>query len=148
MTQEFSETELQEWHEMFNSVDLENTGKMTEKQVYQLLKDAEMKQCYRKLIMKTFDHGNKGFLDFDDFCQFVNCLNHINSDPKLIMQKMFDSFDIDQKGELTAKQTIDYANLLKILSKEMSEKLIHTIDIESSALYSFDELCQAINIPA
>ena len=146
-SKQYSENEIKEMQEMFESVDLKSSGKITEAQVYQLLQDAKMKQSYRFLIMSVFDTGKKGYLDFSDFCEYIDCLNHLNSDPKQFLKKMFDSVDTNNAGELTGEQTSEYAKLLRILiSKDISDQLMQQIDLESSAKYSFDELCQSINI--
>ena len=143
----YSEFDLKEMHEMFDSVDLNCSGKITEAQIYQLLKDANMKQSYRYLIMSVFDTGKKGYLDFSDFCEYIDCINHLNSNPKQFLKKIFNSIDTDDSGELTGEQTSRYADFLRILlSKDISDHLMQQIDVESSAKYSFEELCQNINL--
>jgi len=132
-----------EIQEMFDSVDVKGTGKITEKQVYQLIQDCGMKQSYRVLIMTAFDKGHKGYLDFDDFTEYINCLNNLHSNPKILLRKIFDGLDRDGQGKLNSEQAAKFSAMVRTVLVRQ-QKQSNDPSSSKDVLLSFEELCETL----
>lgn len=134
-----------EIREMFDSVDVNKTGKITEKQVYELIRDCGMKQTYRVLIMTAFDKGHKGYLDFSDFSEYINCLNNLNSNPKLLLKKIFEGLDRDGQGKLNPEQATRFSKMVRSVLNRQRDNDSKETDLQSKeVLLSFEELMKAL----
>ena len=133
---------------LFNSIDVDNDGKINWKELYNSLKDVinnENLENDCKKIFKKLDMDNNGYIQYEEFVRAaVNKRKFLEEN---ILKFAFKYFDIDENGE------ISFDEIEKVFTKSVSDphnvhivlfNIISEVDSNTDGKISFEEFCLAM----
>jgi calcium-dependent protein kinase len=133
---------------LFNQIDINGDGKVTEKELYKGLATKIKSEALAKdvsKIYKNLDLDNNGFIEYEEFVRAAVSKEKFTSDN--ILRFAFRYFDKDGSGEITFDEIEDVfktsirdkANLHNTL-----KQIIKEVDINGDGVISFDEFAHVM----
>ena len=133
---------------LFNQIDINGDGKVTEKELYKGLATKIKSEALAKdvsKIYKNLDMDNNGFIEYEEFVRAAVSKEKFTSDN--ILRFAFRYFDKDGSGEITFDEIEDVfktsirdkANLHNTL-----KQIIKEVDINGDGVISFDEFAHVM----
>ena len=133
---------------LFNQIDINGDGKVTEKELYKGLATKIKSEALAKdvsKIYKNLDMDNNGFIEYEEFVRAAVSKEKFTSDN--ILRFAFRYFDKDDSGEITFDEIEDVfktsirdkANLHDTL-----KQIIKEVDINGDGVISFDEFAHVM----
>jgi len=124
--------------ELFDSIDVDRSGKISVKEAQIALKKIGLPTTRKQMekLIQQADTSGDGEMDWEEFCTFVKA-------KRKTLKELFDSIDKDKSGHLSHDEVFDALEKQGLASNPDTVKdILNRMDVDQSGEISFAEFEQ------
>lgn len=134
---EFTEEQVREFQNLFETIDLEHKGFLNEAELRQLLLEFEIDESFAPPLLRILSHNAEG-VEFNDILNFFKVLNTGNI--KDFFRLLFSAIDEDNDQTLGVQDITSFAELVgDNLSEDEVSEIMKQCDINNDGKVNFDD---------
>lgn len=144
---EFTDEEVKQMKQQFEMIDTDGNGVLDKDELTAFAKLYDINPNFVDLAVKIFDQNGDECLSFEEFQQFMDCAQQIDTKPRIFYKKLFDVMDVDHSGGLDADELVEFCRIMRIpITRKEAADVAKSMDMRGSGAIIFDDLCHWLGI--